>query len=546
MPHRNQLMPTAFDESSSLESESILVRMARQRSLGDLLDCILEEARSLTHADGASMYFVRGDDLNASLEFALIYNKTLGLHANAPSGDAITIPNIPLFLDNGDANKHNVASYTVHRKKVVNIDDVYLDEKFDFTGAKKFDEAQNYRSKSFLTLPLLDHTGGVIAVMQLINATDPKTKEVVAFDHDHESTIMAMASYASVALDNQILLDSHKELLDAFIQALAGIIDVRSSHTSGHCRRIPVIMELLAEAAIENQDAPFKDFDLNEEEWYELRVAAWMHDCGKLATPDYIVDKSTKLHTLLDAIETVNVRFNALAWQTKSNYLEKIIAGGDQATLKEKMQKELDQQEEDRLFINVCNTGGEFITDEFVQRIHQIGELTYLDEVGELQPILKQWEVDNLCISRGTLNDDERATINRHIDITIDVLEKLPFPKNLRRVPEYAGGHHEKVNGTGFPRGLKKSEMSLPALMMAVADIFEALTAKDRPYKKPMPLTVTFNILTNMCLDEHIDSEIFVMFLRSNKWMDYAKEFLLESQIDVQIGGIDKWVDQLV
>ncbi|MDX1269542.1 MAG: HD domain-containing phosphohydrolase, partial [Oceanisphaera sp.] len=292
------------------------------------------------------------------------------------------------------------------------------------------------------------------------------------------------------------------------------IIDVRSSHTSAHCERIPVLTEMMARAACEATDGYFADFNLNEDEWYELHVAAWLHDCGKLATSETILNKGRKLQRLLDGFDAVAARFAAAMAQTASP-------------------AEADALRDDLDFLERINRGGEFMPESDKDRVRALAVRTWRDAWGNTQPLLNEDEVTNLCITRGTLNDSERQAINRHIDITIDILEQLPFPPKLRRVPEYAGGHHERMDGRGFPRGLTREQMSIPARMMGVADVFEALTAKERPYKPPMPLSQAFSILKTMRDDQHIDPDVFDLFLRSGKWRDYAERFLLPDQFDV-------------
>jgi response regulator RpfG family c-di-GMP phosphodiesterase len=291
----------------------------------------------------------------------------------------------------------------------------------------------------------------------------------------------------------------------------------------------------LVQAACESKLGSLADFALDEEEWYELRVAAWLHDCGKLATPDYIVDKSTKLHLLRDSLSEVNTRFAVLRSQLEKEYLQQIIQNpGQQSVLAQTLAESLSSLEEDRLFLEQSNHGSEYMSPQKQNRIRRIAKRQWLDNHGCCQPMLSNEEVHNLCISRGTLNDEERRLINRHIDITIEMLESLPFPRKLRRVPEYAGAHHEKMDGTGFPRGLTREQMSIPARVMAIADIFEALTAKDRPYKKPMPLSQSLDILKNMRDSNHIDGELYEIFIREKVWLKYARQFMNEEQIDLQ------------
>jgi HD-GYP domain-containing protein (c-di-GMP phosphodiesterase class II) len=383
-------------------------------------------------------------------------------------------------------------------------------------------------------VPLCNHEAEVIGVLQLVNAKNPLTGESIAFPQDIEPIVAALASSAAIALDNQILLQDTRDLLDAFIKVIAQAIDAKSSHTSAHCQRVPALTELIAQAACEAKDGPLRDFSLSENDWYELRVASWLHDCGKLATPDYLLDKSTKLHLLLDGMDTVKARFTALKAQTELGYLRQMRDNPAQAAwLDEVMQEELQGIQDDCLFVERANKGGEFMSEEHKARVRQVAQRRWRDHLGMEQPILSEQEVAFLCIDRGTLSGDERQKINDHMKVTIQMLESLPFPKNLQRVPEYAGGHHEKMDGTGFPKGLKREQMSWPARMMAIADIFEALTASERPYKPPMKISQALGILQRMRDQNHIDPDLYSLFLNSRVWEQYATRFLKPEQLDV-------------
>ena len=297
----------------------------------------------------------------------------------------------------------------------------------------------------------MNHENDVIGVLQLINAKDIDDGTFIPFSRRIEPIVKALASYAAIALNNQLLLRDLKNLLDAFIQCIAQAIDAKSPQTSAHCQRIPLLMELIAQAACEDQDK-FKDFNLNEEEWYELRVASWLHDCGKLATPDWILDKATKLHVMNDGINEINARFATIKQHARVVALEKMIEQPDKRSAIEiALEQQLTEIEDNRQFINRANKGGEFMSQEDQERVRALALQQWIDAEGKEQPLLTEFEVKNLVIERGTLTQDERDMINNHMQVTIDMLESLPFPKGLRRVSEYAGGHHEKMDGSGFP-----------------------------------------------------------------------------------------------
>lgn len=513
---------------------NITLSLSGERHIPTLYEHIIHAAQDLTHADGGTLYIVTEEGGKPTgLKFEVIRNISLSLHQGGTSTHSINYPAIPLTLPDGSMNESNVCAYAYHHGRMINIPDAYQSGTYDFSGTRTFDKQFGYRSKSMLTVPLSNHAGDVIGVLQLINAQHPVTGTTIQFDSSLEPIVAALASSAAITLDNQLLLQGHRDLLDAFIRAIAQAIDAKSAHTSGHCQRVPVLTELMAEAACEEQTGPLKDFALDHNDWYELRVAAWLHDCGKLATPDSLLDKATKLHALSDRIETIQARFAALIAQTEARWLREQSAKSDPAS-HEALRVAIEALREDCAFLERANLGGEFMRPEDQARVRSMADYVWHDHTGEPQPLLTSNEVEMLCIERGTLSADERQHINHHIDVTIQMLEALPFPKHLKRVPEYAGGHHEKIDGTGFPRGLTGEQMSWPARMMAIADIFEALTARDRPYKAPMPLSQALSILRGMRDRSHIDPDLYHLFLTHRVWDTYAQQFLLPEQLDVQ------------
>ncbi|MFT0532692.1 GAF and HD-GYP domain-containing protein [Castellaniella hirudinis] len=512
---RHDTLRQLIDLTLALSTEQHLPRLYRR---------IIEAAQSVTGADGGTLYILQGQGQAQSLRFEVMRTASLDIYAGGDSGQAVQLPPIPLWRD-GQANHHHVCAHVWHQGTLVNLADTYQVEDFDFSGTRAFDQAMQYRTQSLLTLPLPNHNGQIIGVLQLVNATDPATRATRPFDPDLIPLIQALASSAAVTLDKQQLIQSHKDLLDAFIRVIAQAIDAKSAHTSGHCQRVPVLTELLARAACRAASGPLADFSLDEDGWYELRVAAWLHDCGKLATPDSLLDKATKLHALTDRIDTIQARFAALIAQQRLAHQQQ--PGADWPALKK-------QLEDECAFLTRCNIGGEAMRPEDQRRVREIAQRRWTDHTGAPQALLTPEEADMLCIERGTLSAAERQRINQHIDITIQMLESLPFPKTLARVPEYAGGHHEKIDGSGYPRGLRREQLSWPARMMAIADIFEALTARDRPYKPPMPLSQALAILQGMRDRRHIDPDLYALFLESGVWSDYARQHLLAEQLDVQ------------
>lgn len=506
----------------------ITLALSGERDVKRLYDQIVEAAQALTHADGASLYSVHKENGRQVLRFEVLRNHSLKLHQGGASGRHMTFASIPLTLPDGSPNHRNICASAYHRGEAIFTDDAYAATEYDFSGVREFDRHSGYRSRSLLTLPLISHSNDVIGVLQLINAKNPRTQETIAFDPSLLPIVAALASSAAITLDNQKLIQGHRDLLDAFIKVIAKAIDAKSSHTSAHCQKVPVLTELLAAAACRATDGPLKDFSLDENGWYELRVAAWLHDCGKLSTPDSLLDKSTKLHALHDRIETVRTRYAALIAQTR---LECREAADDET--RRRLEARIAELREDCDFLEHVNKGSEFMRPEDQDRVRRIAAMRWRDHRDIEQPLLSTEEAEMLCISRGTLSQAERERINDHINVTIQMLEALPFPKHLRRVPEYAGGHHEKVDGTGYPKGLRGDQMSWPARMMAIADVFEALTARDRPYKPPMKLSQALAILKDMATNGHIDPHLYELFITERVWETYAHEHLLPEQLDV-------------
>ena len=560
------------------------IALSAERDYARLMELILLETKEFTGADAGTLYLNNEDK---ELTFQIVRNDTLGIAYGGTTGAEIKFKPVPLLTPDGKPNLNNVASCSAITGQIINIPDAYSEEdQFDFSGTKRFDDSTGYHSQSFLTVPLKNHEGIVIGVMQLINAKD-STGAVVPFDSARLPLVEALASQAAVSIDNHQLIEAQKQLLDAFIELIAAAIDAKSPYTGGHCQRVPELTKMLTRAVCESNVEPFKNFNLTEEEWYELHIACWLHDCGKVTTPEFVVDKATKLETIYDRIHEVRMRFEVLKRDAEIEYLKARLEGGDQAQLKAAFEAKLKELDDDFAFIGECNVGGEFMAPARIERMQKIAQRKYTrtlsDRIGislaerqrrereperplpvqenllqdrydhiierdatDLMPPDNKWgfklkvperkfnlgEIYNLSIGRGTLTEEDRYKINDHIVQTIVMLEGLPFPRHLRRVAEYAGGHHEKMDGTGYPRGLKRDQMSIPARVMAIADIFEALTAADRPYKPPKTLAESIKIMGFMVKDRHIDPDLFKLFLESGIYKEYAEKYLKPDQID--------------
>lgn len=514
---------------------AIGVALSAERNNKRLLEMILLGAKEITNADGGTLYTITDDK---HLKFEIMSNKTLNMAMGGTTGKEIPFLPLPLYLEDGSPNLTTVAAYATLNDRTVNIENAYEAKDFDFTGTRKFDEKTGYHSQSFLTIPMKNHEAEVIGVLQLINAIDIDTQEIIPFSAANQSLVESLASQAAVAMTNHNLIEGLKGLFEAFIELIAEAIDQKSPYTGGHCRRVPELTLMLAQAAIDTKSGPLKDFTLNEKEFYELKIAGWLHDCGKVTTPESVMDKPTKLSTIFDRIHLIDQRFELLKQQAESAMLKTqvaILRNGKHDEL-DKLESDLkafkQKCDEDRDFLRRSNIGSEFMTQEDQQRIQEIAAGCLIDINGQPTSFLSENELYNLKIQRGTLTSEEREVINNHIVVTINMLESLPYPKGLQRVPEYAGGHHERMDGNGYPRGLTREQMSVPARVMGIADIFEALTSKDRPYKKAKTLSESLHILGKMKLNQHIDPDLFDIFVREKIYLKYAAQFLEPEQID--------------
>ncbi|MFT4553714.1 MAG: HD-GYP domain-containing protein (c-di-GMP phosphodiesterase class II) [Chlamydiales bacterium] len=500
-----------------------------------LLEKILFGAKSLTRADGGTLYSVTD---RKTLKFEIINTDSLGIHQGGSTNTSIDLPDVPLYERNNEPNEKMVSAFAVVNDKTVVIEDVYAVSEFDFSGTRFFDKKMAYRSKSFMTVPMKNHENEVIGVLQLLNAKDEKTGETVPFSKSDQLLVESLASQAAVAMTQKGLIDTLNQMLESFIQAIADAIDEKSPHTGHHCRRVPIISNLLAEAVNDTNIGRFKDLQFSEDEMYELNLAAWMHDCGKVTSPIHIVDKGRKLQTIFDRIHLIDTRFIAMKSQAEVEYLKKRMDSVDEGKnkqLEEEFHNRLSKWESDQEFLHKCNRGCEKgLSAEEVLRIKQISSYQWTNSRGETEAFLSEDEVENLSIFRGTLSESEVQVIRNHVVSSIKMLERLPYPKRLSRIPEIAGSHHERLDGMGYPNGITGEQMSVQSKILCIADVFEALTAEDRPYKKKMQLSESLNILKECGENGHLDPDLLELFIRSKVYVKYAQEHMSSGQVDCE------------
>ena len=541
--------------------------LASEQDFDSLLQGISRETMEIGQADGVLVYLLSEDE--GFLEPGILADSVRG------TLDVDKLPGLSLS-DEGDlaeaAKKKDSSIIHLSRKspdKLAVLPDLFEED-----------------ALTLIALPLRNRQEEMIGVLSLLYRGST-AMQAGKYQNDQVAFISALSGFAAVSLESRQLLMMQKELLDAFIKLIAGAIDAKSPYTGGHCQRVPELTRLLAQAACDSTAAPFSDFNLDEKQWEALDIASWLHDCGKVTTPEYVVDKATKLETINDRIHEIRTRFEVLKRDAELRYWQQRTEGGEQNALDETLQQELRQLDDDFAFIAECNLGGEFMEADKIERLQQIAAYSWMrtldDRLGvsweerqrmdrepsgslpvserllgnKVQHLIERdtadrlpadnpWgfkidtpeykynrgELYNLEVSRGTLTDEERYKINDHIMQTIVMLEKLPYPKHLRDVPLIAGCHHETMDGNGYPKRLTREQMPLTARMMAVADIFEALTASDRPYKKAKTLGEAIRIMSFMKQDRHIDPDLFDLFLSSGAWLEYGRRYLQAGQID--------------
>ena len=516
-------MVTVEDLFKRLEQlNAVGAALSQERDIHTLLEKILRAAKGITNADGGTLYRLVDDE---RLQFEIVLNDSLGIALGGTSGNPISFYPIKLYDDDAKPNNSMVAAYAALTGNTVNIADAYVAEGFDFSGTRNFDKKTGYRSTSFLTIPMRDHENEIIGVLQLLNRVDPLSGSVTEFSDADQRLAESLASQAAIALTNRNLILQLEQLFESFINVMNTAIDEKSPYTGGHCQRVPILTMMLADAVNNTTVGPLKDFTMTERDRYELKIAGLMHDCGKVTTPVHVVDKSTKLETIFDRVHLIDTRLEVLRRDVEIAILKGQVSAPAGA-------ERIAQLQDDREFLRRTNIGGEFMKEADVARVHAIAAYRWRDESGAEANFLTDDEVRNLTVRAGTLTGDEREVINHHIVATIKMLEELPWPKHLKHVPEYAGGHHERMDGKGYPKGLKREQMSVQARVMGIADIFEALTARDRPYKKGKTLTESLEILGKFKLNGHVDPDLFDVFIREKVYLEYARQFMNPEQID--------------
>ncbi|MDQ6981842.1 MAG: GAF domain-containing protein [Mariprofundus sp.] len=506
------------------------VALSSEHNIERLLEYILDHAKELTGADGGTLYLYEDGKLN----FEVMRTDSLNIHVSNAEGNLANLQPIEMYAKNGQSNDHIVAANAAVYERTINIPNVYSNKEFNFTKVKSFDRKNGYCTRSMLTVPLINQQAELVGVLQLINATDLATNEIEDFSALSQELSETLASLAAVAITNNRLTNELQVLIESFIEVISKAIDEKSAYTGGHCRRVPELSLLLAHAVSDHDSGELANFKLTAETMYEMKIAAMLHDCGKITTPVHIVDKATKLEKIFDRIELIALRYEILRRDEVIQYL-KGQSGLSDEIIHAAIQHQWAELAKEVAFLRSSNAGGEFMAPDRQERVRSIAKTRgWTDAEGKVYPILNKDEVYNLNIAKGTLNKEDRDIINYHIIATINMLEALPFPKHLRNVAEIAGGHHERMDGKGYPKGLTRDQMSVQARVMGIADIFEALTACDRPYRKAMPLSQAMSIMEKMKEEGHIDPELFEIFKQHRIHIHYGRKYLHEDQMDIE------------
>ncbi len=528
------------DEKNHLKNLfKIAQTMQAELDTAILLEMIVEQAKRFTHADAATLYLLSED--KKELVFKVLHNDTLNSRIDTLNTDE-KWSNLPLYLENMQPNIQMVAVLSAQNQKTIMIPDVYEKSEFDFAGTKEFDKKTGYRSRSMLVVPLIDHENETIGVLQLINKKNIYN-ETIPFDtFDREST-SALASQASIAIVNATLIKNLEESFELFIRTIAKAIDAKSHNTGEHVRKVAKISSMIAEAIDKSDEGLYKEVYYSDDDIKQIHLAALLHDVGKIATPGYLMEKSKKLETIVDRMDLIEERIEILKRDIKIKYLEKEIKALKAQKPIPKDQRDHEVQELKILddihsFLHQCNFGSEFLEDDKISYLQKLAKKTYQFDGKDVQ-FLRGSELENLSIRKGTLTDEERDIIRNHANATIEILSAIPFPKTLDRVLNIACNHHEKLDGSGYPRQLKEDELTLEDRILILADMFEALSASNRSYKRPNSMSEIAAIMQDLIDRGHMDKHLVQFFFETGIYRKYAHSELNADQQDIAVLNFD-------
>ena len=511
----------------------IAQKMQTELNTPILLEMIVEQAMKFTHADAATLYLL--NNTKNELKFEVSHNDTLNIHIDSLHHD-VNWPNLPLYLEENKPNTLMVAVQAALDKKTIIITNIYDNSDFDFTGTKQFDANTGYKSESMLVVPLLNHENDIIGVLQLINKKSVYG-ETMSFDTFDQESTQALASQASIAIVNSKLIHDLETSFELFIRTIALAIDSKSHHIGEHVRRVSKIADMIATAIDKSDQGHYKDIQYTQQDMKQIHLAGLLHDVGKIGTPEYIMDKSKKLECIFDRIAVIDERIEILKRDIKIKYLEKEIYAlrnkdETHADIQDAEKRELLELDTIKAFLHKANIGTEYLESDKISELQMLAKRTYLLN-GETVNFLHGDELENLSIPRGTLTESERDIIRNHAQVTVEILGSITFPKVLAQVPDIACNHHEKLDGTGYPRQLTREQLTLEDQIMILADMFEALSASNRAYKEPNSMSEIATILQDLISSNHMDKELVQFFFDSGIYREYAQSELKPAQQDI-------------
>ncbi|MEW5722138.1 MAG: HD domain-containing phosphohydrolase [Thermodesulfobacteriota bacterium] len=495
-------------EKTIQKLNQIGIALSSETNLERLLSLVVREVRGFTHADAGSLYIRDGENLR----FEVAQNDTI---ARRGAGQEEKFRPFPLPL-----TRTSIAGYVALTARTLNIEDVYelgRDPSCEFSFNRDFDQRNDYRSRSMLVVPMLDHRGENIGVLQLINALDDENR-VIPFPKEVEPLVLSLASQAAVAVRNAQLIASIKNVFAALVRYSASAIDARSPHTAGHSRRVAHYALLLAEAVNRRQEGRFAQVSFTQEEMEELSYSAWLHDIGKIGVREQVLEKAGKLST--ERLETIRTRFNLIGAGLRLEYQLRMLnlcrnGAPDPAVvaaLEAEREARLAELAQEQALVEKVNIPG-FVTDAELERLTRIAAKKFDGPDGMIRPYLDDFELENLSVRKGNLTEAEYREIQSHVVHTSNIIQKIPFTPELARIPQFAAAHHEMLNGTGYPDRLQGDQIPLQARILGVVDIFDALVASDRPYKKAMPAVKAQAILKEEAERGRLDPDLVELFI---------------------------------
>lgn len=487
--------------------------IARQNDYAKLFCYVIEECVGLLKAEGGTLYLYDKD--KHCLVAVVAENHVLGMHHAITEFEPNHIQglfSVPLREDKTTAPERSISGECWRSHQTIVIADTAKEDFFDLTAMMRFDNEHNYKSRSIVAMPLLSRDDEVLGVVQLVNPTVSLDASMTEF-----ALTDTLVRFMGLALENNLLLLASENLLKSVVEMVSSAIDAKSKSTGGHCARVTELTLMLAEAMAESTDGPYADFTLNEDEHNELRIAALLHDVGKIATPNHVMDKSHKLEKVFDKIDYVRVRYLLRQENLRVAQLEDLLAKHNIDI----PPPENEDTDADLEFLASVNVGGEFLDEETLERLEEIAARK--TSAGDL---IEDHDLTDLKIKRGTLNAEERQIMQDHASISISLLGKLPWPPLLAEVPEIAGKHHENCDGSGYPNGIVGEDMSLRAKILSLTDRFEGLSAPDRNYRKQKTYAQIMRIMDDMSSKNQIDPELYQFFKDSGVLDAYTRKFL--------------------